>query len=296
MAERLQEYVSSRGAALAVDREAGWIRGVKVLGLHSRNGRAYREAALSAGAGLYEGAKVNVNHARGATASARDYQDRIGALRGVRFVAGEGLFGDLQINPKHALAEQLFWDASHAPENVGLSHNVEARTSRDGATLVVEEILKVQSVDLVADPAATRGLFESRFSAEAEEHARLHAEVEQLREQCSELRRCRDQGAREALVRRCLAARGLPDPENGSPSARTLVGESFLREAREAPSDEAVRRLIAERAELVQASADWLARTRREPPRAREQRWRDDGGPLSGSGRIDAAEFARSLR
>ena len=53
------------------------------------------------------------------------------------------------------------WDAEHAPENVGFSHNVEARVGRRGDRVVVEAIIRVQSVDLVADPATTRGLFES---------------------------------------------------------------------------------------------------------------------------------------
>jgi hypothetical protein len=44
---------------------------------------------------------------------------------------------------------------------VGLSHNVEARTSRHDGQTIVEQILRVNSVDLVADPATTRGLFES---------------------------------------------------------------------------------------------------------------------------------------
>ncbi len=52
------------------------------------------------------------------------------------------------------------WDAQHAPENVGLSHNVLAHTSRQGEQLFVESIEHVQSVDLVADPATTNGLFE----------------------------------------------------------------------------------------------------------------------------------------
>jgi hypothetical protein len=76
-----------------------------------------------------------------------------------------GLRGDFHFNPKHALAEQLIWDAEHSPENVGFSHNVEARTSRRDGKVVVEEITRVQSVDLVADPATTRGLFEQHEPA-----------------------------------------------------------------------------------------------------------------------------------
>ena len=39
MNETLQEFVDSRGVRMRVDRGAGVIRGVKILGLTSRNGR-----------------------------------------------------------------------------------------------------------------------------------------------------------------------------------------------------------------------------------------------------------------
>lgn len=146
---------------MRVDAAAGVIRGVKVLGLTSRNGRTYLPAALTEAARLYEEAKVNVNHPKGNPAGPRDYQDRIGTIRGVVMQPGEGLFADFHFNPKHAVAEQLVWDAEHAPENVGFSHNVEARLARRDGQVVVEAITRVQSVDLVADPATTRGLFES---------------------------------------------------------------------------------------------------------------------------------------
>jgi hypothetical protein len=161
MTDTLQEYCDSRGASMRVDARAGVIHGVKLLGLESRNGRSYLPEALVEAARLYEDAKVNVNHPKGHAASPRDYQDRIGSIRGVVMRPGEGLFADFHFNPKHALAEQLIWDAEHTPENVGFSHNVEARTSRRGDRVVVEVITRVQSVDLVADPATTRGLFES---------------------------------------------------------------------------------------------------------------------------------------
>ena len=160
MAQLLQEYVDSRGVAMRVDREVGILRGVKLIGLESRNGRRYRESALAAAATLYEEAKVNVNHPKEGPLTPRDYQDRLGVIRGVELRAGEGLFGDLHFNPKHALAEQLLWDAEHNPQNVGFSHNVLARLSLEDETAVVEEITRVQSVDLVADPATTQGLFE----------------------------------------------------------------------------------------------------------------------------------------
>ena len=160
MEELLQEFVDSRGVEMRVDRQQGVLRGVKLLGLQSRNGRKYLPDALSAARALYEGARVNVNHAKGHPLAARDYQDRLGVVRQIAWRNAEGLFGDLHFNPRHALAEQLVWDAEHAPENVGLSHNVQARTVRQGDDTIVEAILKVHSVDLVADPATTAGLFE----------------------------------------------------------------------------------------------------------------------------------------
>lgn len=157
----LQEYAHSAGLTLRVDRDQGIIRGVKILGLESRNGRRYTTDAILRAASLYEGVKVNVNHPPPEDPDApRDYGDRLGNLRGVQ-AKESGLYGDLHFNPKHALAEQLSWDAENAPQNLGLSHNVRAVTKRGNGELIVEEITQVQSVDVVADPATTHGLFES---------------------------------------------------------------------------------------------------------------------------------------
>jgi len=136
------------------------IRRVKLLGLTSSNGREYPKETVARAASLYEGAKVNVDHPRGSPGTPRGYGDRIGSIRNVH-VEPDGLYGDLIANPKHALFEQLAWDARNCPGAVGLSHNIQGRTTRrsDGI-VVVEEITRVQSVDLVADPATTRGLFE----------------------------------------------------------------------------------------------------------------------------------------
>ncbi len=195
MTELLQEYVDSRGVTLRVDRDFGVLRGVKLIGLESLNGRRYRPAALSAAVGLYEGAKVNVNHPKDGPLAPRDYRDRLGVIRQVEFRADEGLFGNLHFNPKHALAEQLAWDAEHNPRNVGFSHNVLAKLVREGEHTVVEAITHVRSVDLVADPAATQGLFEAATAEPvavdeaAAEIARLSAELQASAEREAELLR-----------------------------------------------------------------------------------------------------------
>ena len=161
----LQEFVSSRGVLLRVDREAGRIHGVKVLGRHSKNGRQYTAESLRQAAGLYEGVRVNVDHRD--PAGKRSYRDRLGRLEAIQ-VREEGLYADLVFNPRHALAEQLLWDAEHSPENVGLSHDARGRMVRRNGLVVVEAIEAVRSVDLVADPATTRGLFEAESAATAD--------------------------------------------------------------------------------------------------------------------------------
>ncbi len=164
MSETLTEFVASTAGRL--DRSSAVIRGVKILGRQSKNNRTYTREALSSAVRLYEGAKVNVNHAARNPNGPRDYRDRIGVMRNVS-LRGDGLYGDFHYNPKHALAEQLAWDAEHSPGNVGFSHVVQARISRTGGKPVVEAILHVQSVDLVADPATTGGLFESTDQRQA---------------------------------------------------------------------------------------------------------------------------------
>lgn len=249
MKETLREYVDSRGVKMRVDRGAGIIRGVKILGLSSRNGRRYPAQTLVRAVELYEGAKVNVNHAKGGAPGPRDYQDRIGAIRTVRVRPEEGLFADFHFNPKHALAEQLIWDAEHAPENVGFSHNVRAKTARRGEHVEVESIDEVQSVDLVADPATTAGLFESAPDKEnavpvEQLLAESRNEQESLRREVEELRR-------NLLIRELLREHDLAYPDEADGRGQALVGKRFMRSLSEAADEESVRELIAERAELV---------------------------------------------
>lgn len=311
MTETLQEYVDSGGATLRVDREAGVLRGVKLIGLHSQNGRRYRDAALANAKRLYESAKVNVNHSRAGAAAPRDYQDRLGVIRHVEHRQGEGLFGELHFNPKHALAEQLVWDAQHNPANVGLSHNVLALTSRDGADVVVEEITRVQSVDLVADPATTRGLFEQsaakaagdppqRWQDVTIEALRAHrpdlyqaliesAEASVERELCDlqAAQHRREQENRIAQAWAECAPAGLLDTGN----VRKALGEALFETLLTVEDDRRLRRLLQERAEIAQRSIGGAADVAHQP-RSVEQ-----NGDARRADLIEgAADFARAMR
>ncbi len=251
--EPLQEYVQSAGRALRVDAVRGVLRGVKLLGLRSRNGRRYEESGLRKAIGLYEGSKVNVNHPERDPLAPRDYRDRLGIVRNVRVEAGQGLFGDLHYNPSHPLAEQLAWDAEHAPENVGLSHNVLARTRRDGAGIVVEAITRVQSVDLVADPATTAGLFEQTALDEFDPTVALQEEIASLKRQLEE---AIAQTERETRLRKL--EQGLRE------SGVAAVSEASLRELVAAPAEDVdtlIEREVSEARRLMEARK----------PRSREQ-------------------------
>ena len=160
----LQERVAA--GVGRVDREAGVIRGVRILGRVSRNGREYLPQAISNAKPLYEGINVNCDHPSSAR-NDRRVSDRIGWLQNVR-EADNGLRGDLHLLKSHPLTASVLEAAERRPQLLGLSHNAEGRiTKRDGKTLV-EEITRVRSVDLVADPATASSLFEShKWSVDA---------------------------------------------------------------------------------------------------------------------------------
>ncbi|MEN1679474.1 MAG: hypothetical protein AAGJ46_07755 [Planctomycetota bacterium] len=286
--ELLTEYTTSRSVGVRVDQPASVLHGVKLLGLTSRNGRRYREEALRRAMPLYEGARVNVNHPPGDPLAPRDYRDRIGVVRNVTLRPGEGLFASLHYNPKHPLAEQLVWDAEHAPENVGFSHNVVAQTSRDGNGLVVDAIQRVRSVDLVADPASTNGLFEQE-SVDAEQAPRPldwgrvtladvelnrpdlligiaeqhQAELQELKGDAESFRESEGRLRRRLRAFELLAEHGLP-----LPGTRQEGGETtgvFFEAVAAAPDEKAMAGLIADRAAaLSSAKASRTAVTSRE--------------------------------
>ena len=172
MQQIFHEFSAGDASSMTNDSDSGLISGVKILGLTSRNGRVYPPEVLREAAPLYEGAKVNVNHvSKEAARLPRDYRDRIGTVSNVVFKENSGLFADFHYNPNHAQAKQLLWDAHNAPNNVGFSHCVEAVYHQENDLSVIDKIVRVISVDLVADPATTNGLFESEEAEEPSDNS-----------------------------------------------------------------------------------------------------------------------------
>ena len=151
----------SFGGGLSVDRKAGVIRSVKVLGHTSQNGRQYTPEVIRQAASLYEGVMVNIDHPDGEPTDQRSAYDRFGKLVRVRYVEGKGLFADLEYLKTHPMAARVCEAAESMPEAFGMSHNAEGEgeKNKDGV-FVVSRITEVRHVDLVADPATTKSLSE----------------------------------------------------------------------------------------------------------------------------------------
>lgn len=144
-----------------VDRDAGVIRGVKILGRVSRNGREYSETALREAAAIYEGLGVNTNHPNRATPNiSRTVEEGIGWLENVT-VKPDGVYGDFNVIKSHHMANSLFEVAERKPDRFGLSHNASGDVVERGGKPLVESIKSVRSVDLVQNPATVNSLFES---------------------------------------------------------------------------------------------------------------------------------------
>lgn len=266
MSIELLERVQAGGR---VDRDACVIRGVKICGRKSRNKREYLESALRAGASLYEGAAVFANHADqrgplGENGRDRDVRDRFGTLRSVRYDE-DGLYGDLHYNPKHHLAEQVLGAADHAPDTLGLSHQAYGRGRQRGDVYVVEAIERVASVDIVAQPASTSGLFESLRDIGGQ----LADRVERCRQRIRRLessprgpRSCGQFAGRLLREEFALVGDGFIDPPDVTVSRFIAEAEKVLRrdDLTVAKKVAAIEKLLTA-AEEAQGTADTIDQT-----------------------------------
>lgn len=245
--ENVLEFFDFSSPQRKIDKENGVVSGVKILGVKSRNNRIYPIETLRDAASLYENAKVNVNHPDGSPNESRKYQDRVGSIKNVT-LQENGLYGDFHFNPKHPLAEQMLWDAEKAPENFGFSHNVEAVVRLENGAQVVDKIVRVRSVDLVADPATTSGLFESEratqtiapvnvsdVDASAPNGATFAARLQTLESE-------RDAATQRFEIARFLLEKLADEPD---PAVRLALGAtSFLEIALESRDVASAQRLI----------------------------------------------------
>ncbi len=161
--QQFREHTIAEGQ-LQVDRENKVIRGVKILGRTSKNGRTYTQKSMGEACGFYQGRDVYIDHpAKGEENRERSLADGFGELREC-VVKAEGVFGDLHYIEAHPLCEMILERAERGIGVFGLSHNAVGTLSDKtpaGGPDVVESIDAVHSVDVVTRPATNNNLFES---------------------------------------------------------------------------------------------------------------------------------------
>jgi hypothetical protein len=145
----------------AIDKENGVVRGVKVLGRESANSRTYSDQAMDDAARLYEGTEVNIDHDRKEPHRERGLLEGFGVLKNVSRKS-DGVYADLHFLKSHPATNLFLERADRFPDKIGLSHNADGKANRKGGRLIVESISRVNSVDVVRNPATNKGLFESK--------------------------------------------------------------------------------------------------------------------------------------
>lgn len=154
----LLEFVRQSGP-FEVDAEAAVIKGVRVIGLESANGRTYTREAVRGALGMYEGVGTNVNHP-GRPGEPVTVERRNGWLANVRQDPDGGARADWHLLKADGMTAKILEVAARRPQLLALSHNATGRTRKDGGREIVESIQAVHSVDCVVDGATTRGLHE----------------------------------------------------------------------------------------------------------------------------------------
>jgi len=159
--EKLTIVESRPFAGSKVDRVAGTISDVLICGTSSQNGNDYpwgtKLGADSVKA--YEGRPVNVDHARNRETAV---SCRIGWFSNVHAGEDGRPRGTFNVLKSHPLAESVFEAAERNPTLYGFSHVADCDVARgSNGRKTVESIARVYSIDLVADPATTKSIFES---------------------------------------------------------------------------------------------------------------------------------------
>ena len=272
MSEFIQEYTVPSAVRLKIDKGQGILHGVKILGTQSRNRRRYPIETLRKAIPLYENAKVNLDHPEGDPTKPRSYTDRLGVIKGVQIQDEQGLFADFHFNPSHPLAEQLLWDAEHAPTNVGFSHNVEAVLRRENDEVIVDEIVAVRSVDLVADPATTAGLFESQTQNDSDRDTikKLEKQVESLTASLVESRKENESLQHSVNTSKTFRETMFECFKETDSRLVSFFQSPFLEAVERCSSNDEIRQLVADRMDLVRQITERDA-SKQSQPKCRPQ-------------------------
>ena len=161
---RVQEAVY-QNAAIRHDRDKSTVYGIKVVSWGDTiTGKRTYESTAGIDVNKFHGVKSNIDH----------QPDPNGAVYGVRFgrvfnpkVGHDGIYADFRYNPEHRHAKDFAWWVDNDPTAIGFSIDAMSKFERrsDGKIAIVG-FSKVNSVDVVGDPASTKGVFESKVNQE----------------------------------------------------------------------------------------------------------------------------------
>ncbi len=161
MSTRFTEIVHSPFAGSRVDKSRGIIKGVKLCGTKSANGREYLLSAFRKDIRKYEGVLIHCNHSK---KYERDVESVAGRIRNARVDPDGTPRGDAHLLKSHPMYNRIIEAADKDSSLYGFSHVADCHMTSQGGRQVIEGIEKVWSVDLVANPATTRGLFEGAMT------------------------------------------------------------------------------------------------------------------------------------
>jgi len=147
------------------ERENFTIRNVALLGPESSNKRRYTDKCMQGAVSLFENVKAFVDHP--------STEEQKTGRRSVRNLAGKYTNARLEDGRIKADATllpnengKLYMDiAENLPDIAGNSQNARGLWHKKDGVQIVEQITFVDSVDLVASPATTHGMFESESNS-----------------------------------------------------------------------------------------------------------------------------------
>lgn len=153
-----------QSSTVSIDRKAGVIRNVLIVGRKSRNKRRYTDEAMEQAIKdrMYENLQVYIGpHRKKGTPEfkKRSPHDHAGELRNTRKTA-DGVRGDLHYNRASRGGQVVLEIAERFPKAFGLSHHVDYEGYEEKGETLVTRILEAHVVDVVKDPGTTSGIYE----------------------------------------------------------------------------------------------------------------------------------------
>ena len=164
----ITEYIEMYVDEEKIDRESGIIKDVIILSGTSLNKRTYPSNVLKESVVLFEGIRVFMDHPESDTTS-RSVKDLVGQFKDVYYDGADNkVKGNFYV--LKSFQEWMFSIAESMPDIAGMSINGAGSVKKTQTGEIVEKLVSMKSVDLVVQPATTKGLFEEKKEEKKEQN------------------------------------------------------------------------------------------------------------------------------